>query len=463
MEVNTNRKRHWGILSLKISSYNHNINSLAQGKIHAKYRTYMGHVPEINDAEPNMSFIQSLRQALRHFYDPDRLSKNPLCLLFDLGASPSSALQDLLIEAIEALQPEAGVSRQSNTWRTYHILYHRYVEQFTQSEVAHNLGLSIRQLRRQEQLALRTLSDYLRIHYNLLLPDALTDALDEDAEDEEAMVPVSAKQELTWLERSISRESVKLSHMMAAALLTINPLITEYGVTVNCDIPESLPNLAIHRVTFQQALLNLLTAMVHMVPGGVIGMSAKPEAQQIQVIIQTQPAQRVNGLPEPQPGQQEKLEVTRQLLELSNGSVSIQECTPLSVALLLPSAEELTVLVIDDNADTLKLFQGCLVGTRYPYQGIQDPQKALEAVQNLKPRFIILDVMLPGVDGWELLGRLREHPHTRHSLIIICTILPQEQLALTLGATAFLRKPFTRAELLALLDRLAGQPVTTSY
>ena len=69
------------------------------------------------------------------------------------------------------------------------------------------------------------------------------------------------------------------------------------------------------------------------------------------------------------------------------------------------------------------------------------------------PQVIVVDVMLPGIEGWELLGRLRTHPKTRDVPIIVCTILPQEQLALSLGAAEFLRKPINREALLSALDR----------
>jgi CheY-like chemotaxis protein len=73
--------------------------------------------------------------------------------------------------------------------------------------------------------------------------------------------------------------------------------------------------------------------------------------------------------------------------------------------------------------------------------------------EEITPRAIVLDVMLPGIDGWELVGRLREHPRTRDVPIVICTILPQEQLAMALGAAAFLRKPVAREVLLEVLDQ----------
>jgi CheY-like chemotaxis protein len=64
-----------------------------------------------------------------------------------------------------------------------------------------------------------------------------------------------------------------------------------------------------------------------------------------------------------------------------------------------------------------------------------------------------MDVMLPGMDDWDLLGRLRAHPRMHATPIIACTILPQEKLALALGAAGFLRKPISRETFLAALDR----------
>jgi CheY-like chemotaxis protein len=130
--------------------------------------------------------------------------------------------------------------------------------------------------------------------------------------------------------------------------------------------------------------------------------------------------------------------------------------TPFIIQLAWPTAEHLAVLVIEDNADTLRLFQRYLSGTRYPFIGASDPEQAVALAEKLDPRIIVLDVMLPGIDGWELLGRLREHPSIRGTPVMVCTILPQQQLATTLGAAGFLRKPFTQAELLSALDRLAS-------
>jgi CheY-like chemotaxis protein len=60
--------------------------------------------------------------------------------------------------------------------------------------------------------------------------------------------------------------------------------------------------------------------------------------------------------------------------------------------------------------------------------------------------------MMPEIDGWSVLAQLRQHPLTSHVPIIICTILPQEELSLSLGANAFIRKPIARRIFLDTLD-----------
>jgi CheY-like chemotaxis protein len=109
-------------------------------------------------------------------------------------------------------------------------------------------------------------------------------------------------------------------------------------------------------------------------------------------------------------------------------------------------------LAIDDNIDTLQLLQRYTIGTRYRFVGLRDPQEALQAALELSPQIIVLDVMLPHIDGWELLGRLLEHPGLQHIPVLICSILPHEQLAATIGASGYVRKPVTRRTFLQALD-----------
>ena len=64
-----------------------------------------------------------------------------------------------------------------------------------------------------------------------------------------------------------------------------------------------------------------------------------------------------------------------------------------------------------------------------------------------------MDLMMPGVDGWEVLNQIRENPLTNAIPVVVVSILPQESLALTLGANAFLQKPINQNDFLNLLNQ----------
>lgn len=128
------------------------------------------------------------------------------------------------------------------------------------------------------------------------------------------------------------------------------------------------------------------------------------------------------------------------------------EGDPLAVRVAAPAYQGAVVLAVDDNEDTLRLLDRYLYGTRYRLVPETDPQRAQEAAESLRPAVVILDVMMPQVDGWRVLGRLRSHPATGHIPVVVCTILAEEELALTLGAAACLRKPVTQKSLLDALD-----------
>jgi CheY-like chemotaxis protein len=158
----------------------------------------------------------------------------------------------------------------------------------------------------------------------------------------------------------------------------------------------------------------------------------------------------------------ERLEMARQLVELSGGSLNVipgqgQQRTS-AIRIALPAAEQVPVLVVDDNVDTLRLLERYLSNSRYRFTGTSDPEQAVRLAEELAPQIIVLDVMLPQVDGWELLGRLHEHPKTGNIPVVVCTILPQEQLAANLGAADLIRKPVSRQAFLSALDRQLAVP-----
>jgi CheY-like chemotaxis protein len=109
------------------------------------------------------------------------------------------------------------------------------------------------------------------------------------------------------------------------------------------------------------------------------------------------------------------------------------------------------ILVIEDDAGTVALLRHWLEPEGFSVRAAQDGQVGLELARNLMPEAILLDILLPGLDGWDVLQRLRLEARTRAIPILVISVVEDHQLGLALGAADYLVKPLDRQHL---LDRL---------
>jgi CheY-like chemotaxis protein len=128
-----------------------------------------------------------------------------------------------------------------------------------------------------------------------------------------------------------------------------------------------------------------------------------------------------------------------------------------SAAAGAPAAAGALVLVCDDDALVADLLTHRLVGRGYRVSVAADGREALERIAEARPDAILLDAMMPVMDGYEVLRRLRADPATAPIPIIMLTARKQEGdivSALELGANDFVVKPFIPEELMSRLARL---------
>ena len=123
------------------------------------------------------------------------------------------------------------------------------------------------------------------------------------------------------------------------------------------------------------------------------------------------------------------------------------------VTLLIPSAGP-TLLVIDDSEELIYLVQRFLVDERCRVVATSDPQEGLHLAQALNPDAVLLDVMMPEMDGWEVLQRLQANPETVSTPVIVCSVIDDPELARALGASVFLPKPVDHNDILSSLRHL---------
>ena len=155
---------------------------------------------------------------------------------------------------------------------------------------------------------------------------------------------------------------------------------------------------------------------------------------------------------------------------LNTGALAIQGKSPTAnVIETLEESDEQDqhlVLAIDDNPDVLNLINNALENSPYKMVGINDSTRAVEMVQRLQPVAVTLDVMMPEVNGWQILHQLRSNPATATIPVIMLTVLEDRSAAHVLGADEYLVKPVERDTLLNTLRQVAAHktlsPVTVS-
>jgi signal transduction histidine kinase/CheY-like chemotaxis protein len=122
------------------------------------------------------------------------------------------------------------------------------------------------------------------------------------------------------------------------------------------------------------------------------------------------------------------------------------------------------VLIVEDDAKARELFTHYLSEAGYAVAHAADGEQALQMAQDLLPYAIVLDVILPKKDGWDVLTQLKSNPATQDIPVVIVSITEDRELGFSLGAVEYLVKPIRRERLIEVLDdvrsKVAKQNVT---
>ncbi|MCX7421728.1 MAG: response regulator [Planctomycetia bacterium] len=112
-----------------------------------------------------------------------------------------------------------------------------------------------------------------------------------------------------------------------------------------------------------------------------------------------------------------------------------------------------TVLVIDDDPTVREVLQRILTREGLQVVLAESGEEGLRLADTLMPAVITLDVMMPHMDGWEVLGRLKGNPRLRHIPVVMLSIVDDKQFGFALGATDYLTKPIDRERLISVLRK----------
>ena len=401
-------------------------------------------------------FRKHLRAALNHLFNPEQLRQSPLIDLLKISDrfdSPS-VLQHILIDAIEAIRPKQNEPLHSEKRKTYDILLYRYVQQFKQDEVAHHLGVSDRQFRREQDTALELLSLYI---WDKFVQKNEATATTQTENVQPGVSTTAAEEHLEeweWLKKARTNRITDLETFVQKILDLIQAVGNQYHAATSSIIQGNLPDLAVHPIALRQILLNLLQVAIHQAEGGRVILELATSKPFVEFKVRSIP-EKPQELDAHQAQDDNLLDIAKHLSDLSGGRLAIlKRQAGFDCYLALPAVEGLPILVIDDNPEIIELLQRFTNGTRYNVIGSSDPELAIELADTSGAYIIVIDVMMPKIDGWELLGRLRSHPRTSAIPVIVLSILAQEDLALSLGARKLVLKPVTQEVFLGALDEV---------
>jgi CheY-like chemotaxis protein len=398
------------------------------------------------------TFAGWVRDALNRLYDSPYLQAHPLAALLageegDIAPRRSQNLRRVLLEAIQEMRPGAGVPAQSPDWRAYRILELRYIEGLSPNEVMERLALGK--------------SQYFRDQARVL--DALTDMLWEQWQETHAVampateVSGAVREELVHAETERLRaqatwEAVDTAELLDDLRAVVEPLARAKDATIHFAPMQHLTVLHADRVILRQAVLGVVTHALDIARGGrvEIGSFAGAGETGIRVVA-------CGGLAAPPSGPAQDgdtgLEIGRQLMAAMRGTLylGITERGDWEARLAWPVAELCVLLVVDDNAAFVDLFRRYLAGYNWQVVGATSGAEARRVIAETHPTAIALDVMMPKEDGWEFLMALKADVDTRNIPVVVCSVLNEPQLALTLGAAAYLVKPVAQQALLRTL------------
>ena len=115
------------------------------------------------------------------------------------------------------------------------------------------------------------------------------------------------------------------------------------------------------------------------------------------------------------------------------------------------------VLVIEDSPSVRRLIEVCLRALDVDVSTAVDGATGLEQIDTTDPHIVVLDIGLPGLDGWDVLSRLRDKPEFTEMKVLVLTAHAQPEMADRAaegGADAFMTKPFRPIDLRIQVEKL---------
>ena len=261
--------------------------------------------------------------------------------------------------------------------------------------------------------------------------------------------------ELDRLEMTRSAEVVDVREIIESAVATASRLAAIRGVTIGSAHRHDRVLVVGNRVVLRQALIGAIVFAIHNSDGGRVSVEIVADPAECVVSVRFVQKRVAASSGSASDSAEGGLLESDRLLRTQHGSLRLLNDSAGSTILvgLSQQVRVRPVLVVDDSPELLELFRRYLSGSLYEPVNATSGDEALVLARKVRPACIVLDVMMPSRDGWDILQTLRADPTTKGLPVVVCSVLRQRELALSLGASSSLTKPVSQRALLEALDR----------
>jgi signal transduction histidine kinase/CheY-like chemotaxis protein len=289
-------------------------------------------------------------------------------------------------------------------------------------------------------------------------------------------------------------ETFNIEKMIGDTLTIVEPVVAKNGNRLQLEQPSKLGSMVADMVKIRQVLFNLISNAAKFTHNGVItlavhcqkneggdrihfkvrdtGIGMTPE--QMGKLFQAF-SQADSSVTSKYGGTGLGLAISRHFCQMMGGDVRVESelgqgttftvelpqtvrlSSELAVAKITASGERekyaATLLVIDDDPTTYAIMQREFAGSEVQVVRACDGEEGLQKARALRPDLITLDVIMPGMDGWEVLAKLKSDPELAPIPVIMLTILDEQKKGFSLGVADYMVKPAEKKELTALLSK----------